>query len=68
MQTLQPQQQQGDPIIKRCACGAEYTREGWGSLGYVGVQDDGEDLAELRLCGACDSTIGVYIGPSEGHS
>jgi hypothetical protein len=54
-----------EPIVKRCACGASYTREEWGRLVYVGEQDDGEEVAELRVCERCDSTIAVFVGPSQ---
>lgn len=48
---------------KRCSCGAEYVNpEQWGQLDYVGLQDDGEEVIELRNC-TCRSTIGVVIGP-----
>ena len=46
--------------VKECACGAVHTRQGWGKLDYVGLQVDGEEAAELRLC-ACGSTLVLPI-------
>jgi hypothetical protein len=49
---------------KVCSCGAAYDRRAFGSLDYVGAQDDGVVISELRNCSACQSTISVAIGPS----
>lgn len=39
--------------MKRCRCGATYTREEWGSLPLLGHQGD----LELRNCSQCRSTL-----------
>jgi hypothetical protein len=52
-----------DEIVKQCACGARYDRAAWGLLEYLGQQDDGHELYEVRNC-ACGSTISIVIGPS----
>lgn len=44
------------PIIKRCGCGAEYTRDGWTRLAY----HDTHDGLEYRHC-SCKSTIVVEV-------
>jgi hypothetical protein len=44
-------------IVKRCACGQEYSAEEWRDLPLVGTMDDGEGgLLELKNC-ACKSTM-----------
>ena len=48
---------------KACGCGLIYSREAWGKLEYLGPQDDGEALLELRNC-TCGSTLAVIVGPS----
>jgi hypothetical protein len=44
-------------IVKRCACGQEYSAEEWRDLPLVGTMDDGDGgLLELKNC-ACKSTM-----------
>lgn len=46
------------PIVKRCACGAQWTHAEWVDLHYVGVQSYGSEVdLELRQCPRCASTI-----------
>lgn len=57
-------------VIKVCACGLKYTREGWAALDYVGSQFTPEDeygpdeALELRTC-SCGSTIAISLDPSD---
>lgn len=53
-----------DAPLKVCACGEVYDRESWGALEYCGQQDDETEVAELRHCRRCGSTISVVLGPS----
>lgn len=41
-------------VIKRCACGATYTRSTWRKLPFVGIWEH----LELRNC-TCSSTLAV---------
>ncbi len=50
---------------KTCACGAEYTRDEWSELRFVGYLDDGDGRLELRDCASCGSTIAVEL-PANG--
>lgn len=46
---------------KKCACGAEHTRDGWRKLAFVGrLPSCGEDALEIRNC-VCGSSIAVEI-------
>jgi hypothetical protein len=49
----------------KCACGETYDPASWSRLDYVGLQDDGEQVLELRVC-ACGATIAALVGPSPG--
>jgi hypothetical protein len=53
-----------DPPIKRCLCGAAYTKPQWDALHYVGLSDLAEGKIELRLCGSCRSTIAILVHPT----
>ena len=46
-----------DPVIKRCECGCAYTAREWAKLRLLGLQTGPRDDLELRLCGACGSSI-----------
>jgi hypothetical protein len=47
--------------LKRCACGATYTRKQWRDLPRVGEQyGNGNAVLELRNC-KCGSTLAVEI-------
>lgn len=48
---------------KRCGCGRTFDALAWAELPYVGRQDDGEELLELRNC-PCGTTLAVEAGPS----
>lgn len=52
-------------VVKRCACGREYSAAAWSALTYVGEQDDGVERLELRNCGECGSTVAILLGLSE---
>ena len=55
------------PVIKRCACGCEYTAETWAQLpfGWIGHFDADsyrpEETTEFRHCTGCNSTIGIEV-------
>lgn len=55
---------------KTCACGAAYDSDGWHALPFVGLQDDGVGVLELRQCVAprdgrrCNSTMAVVVADS----
>jgi len=50
---------------KQCTCGRTYDVQAWNRLAYVGLQDDGEQVLELRVC-VCGATIAALVGPSPG--
>jgi len=49
----------------KCACGRTFDVQAWNVLSYVGLQDDGEQVQELRVC-ECGVTVGLLVGPSPG--
>jgi hypothetical protein len=50
---------------KRCACGASWTRETWGTLLFAGVMDpSGDEPLELRHC-TCRSTLAMSVAEIE---
>ena len=54
-------------LVKRCACGADYTSVSWNTLKLVSAQWPGAEwpsddpLLELRNCQQCGSTIAIEI-------
>lgn len=50
--------------LKLCACGESYDAAAWATLPLVGRLDDGVEAVESRNCAACQSTLGVIVGPS----
>lgn len=51
-----------ESVYKRCSCEAEFTKEEFELLGFVGLSDaeeNGDKRIELRNCNHCGSTIGV---------
>lgn len=49
-------------IVKKCACGIDYTREQWQALELIGFQfmAENEPLLELRNC-SCTSTMHLAV-------
>jgi hypothetical protein len=47
----------------KCACGQTYDVLAWTRLTYVGLQDDGDEVLELRVC-VCGATLASLVGPS----
>ena len=51
--------------LKRCSCGASYSKKEWETLQYVGKQVTEDDnhvfTLELRNCSKCLSTIGIEV-------
>lgn len=56
-------------VVKRCSCGSLITVYDWlNALKFVGVQDDGVDLLELRNCTECQTTLAIRVGDSPERS
>lgn len=49
-------------VIKRHACGAEFTRAEWHALPLVGHMADRYETIELRNC-TCQSTLAMVVVP-----